>query len=55
MDELQKLQDKLRRYRRMRRVPNDEATNETLDMMISETEDRLAQIERDEAANRGRE
>jgi hypothetical protein len=55
MDELQKLQDKLERYRAMRSFTDDKRTIETLDMMIAETEHRLAQIERDEATDRGHE
>jgi hypothetical protein len=46
MDERQKLRDDLERYRTLRDLITDEPTIEVIEMMIKETEDRLAEIER---------
>jgi hypothetical protein len=45
MDERQKLYDDLKRYRTMRDLTTDEAAIEAIDVMIRETEERLAQLE----------
>jgi hypothetical protein len=46
MDERQKLYDDLKRYRALRNLKNDEPTIEAIEIMIAETEDRVAQLER---------
>ena len=46
MDERQKLRDDLERYRTLRDLITDEPTIEAIEIMIKETEDRLAEIER---------
>jgi hypothetical protein len=45
MDERQKLNDDLDRYRALRKRATDEAAIEAIDVMIRETEDRLAELE----------
>jgi hypothetical protein len=45
MDERQKLNDDLKRYRTMRQLPTDEPAIGAIEIMIRETEDRLAEIE----------
>ena len=45
MDERQKLRDDLERYRTLRDLITDEPTIEAIEIMIKETEDRLAEIE----------
>jgi hypothetical protein len=45
MDELEKLQADLRRYWALRDLTTDEAAIEAIEIMIRDTEDRLAQLE----------
>jgi len=45
MDERQKLYDDLKRYRTVRDLTTDEAAIEAIDVVIRETEERLAQLE----------
>ena len=45
MDERQKLYDDLKRYRAIRDSTTDEPTIEAIEIMIKETEDRLAKLE----------
>jgi cell division protein ZapA (FtsZ GTPase activity inhibitor) len=45
MDELEKLQSKLKRYRALRDLTTDEPALAAIEEMIREAEDRLAQIE----------
>jgi hypothetical protein len=45
MDELEELQADLKRYRALRDLATDDAVIEAIEMMIRETEDRLAEIE----------
>jgi hypothetical protein len=45
MDELEKLQDNLKRYRVLRDLTTDERAIEAIEIMIRETEDRLAEIQ----------
>ena len=49
MDERQKLRDDLERYRTLRDLITDEPAIEVIEIMIKETEDRLAEIERGRA------
>jgi hypothetical protein len=46
MDERQKLYDDLKRYRALRNLKNDEPTIEAIEIIIGETEDRVAQLKR---------
>jgi hypothetical protein len=45
MDERQQLDEDLRRYRTIRDLTTDEAALEAIEIMIRETEERLAQLE----------
>jgi hypothetical protein len=45
MDEREELKADLKRYRALRDLTTDEQAIEAIEMMIRETEDRLAQLE----------
>jgi hypothetical protein len=45
MGERQQLYDDLKRYRALRDLTTDEVAIEAIDIMIRETEDRLAELE----------
>ena len=49
-DERQKLYDDLKRYRTVRDLTTDEAAIEAIDVVIRETEERLAQLENEPPA-----
>ena len=53
MDETAKLYDDLRRYRAIRDLTSDEPTIEALEIIIGETEERLAQLEQERADRPG--
>jgi hypothetical protein len=53
MDETAKLYDDLRRYRAMRDLTSDEPTIEAIEIMIGETEERLARLEQERADRPG--
>jgi len=53
MDETAKLYDDLRLYRAIRDLTSDEPTIEALEIIIGETEERLAQLEQERADRPG--
>ena len=53
MDETAKLYDDLRRYQALRDLADDEPTIEAFEITISETEERLAQLEQKRADRPG--
>jgi hypothetical protein len=53
MDERQRLYDNLERYRALRDLTTDEAAIEAIDGMITETEDRIAQLEQEQVDRPG--
>lgn len=53
MDVRQKLYHDLERYRALRDMTTDEAAIEAIDVMIRETEDRIAKLEEEQADRPG--
>jgi hypothetical protein len=53
MDERQKLHDNLKRYRALRDLTTDEPAIEAIEIMIRETEERLAEIENEGGKDAG--
>ena len=53
MDERQKLQRDLKRYRGLRDLTTDEPLIEAIEIMIRETEDRLAEIRSGQSTDAG--